>query len=740
MRYSNLMAEAATPSGLSSDQPVTSMNDDLLNRGGFAIALANAVSSWRGRESLVLALYAPWGGGKTSVKNFVLECVRKQEKPTSVVEFNPWIWSGQGRLMSAFFDEVGTALGKTGSEELAKRWKKYASRLMLGGKVLGHAKTVASFIPVPGLPLVFEGLGQASEKAGGLLEDAAKALESKEDERSLYELKQELAKLLGELEQPMLIVMDDIDRLTKPEILQLLQLVKVNADFPNLVYLLAFDRAVVEKALDGATGSSGREYLEKIVQAGFDLPKAEQPDLDRVVTEELQQLIVKNSLIRNFDQERWSELFTKGLRPFFANMRDIRRFISTFSFGLGLFLKAGTLEVNAIDLIAIEALRVFEPDVYHALSGSASALCSQDWDFHNAGKANDERKSEIEAIIAHATPLHAQAVKEVLQNLFPEVHQFLRGFRLGGGTEVTWSREQRICHQSFFDRYFVMGVPRGDVPLSTIETILAMAGDRSALAQHLRTAAAGSSTALVFERMRPHVDTLNVSTIVPFVTAVFDVGDDLPDDPLEILSISEAHVVSGMIRDYMMREPSVDARGSALLTALSQTSGVFLPAFFVFHQAERENLDRANEYAILTEADMLKAKARCVEMIASAASHELPPARLSVYLYYWWHLGDPEAAKRYARKMIETPRGALTLLRSYLTTNTYTDRTGTTVRYMVKLGVVENYVEPSALEQVLQPLLANGDVPPDLATEFEQTIMGLKAALKQRKIDASNEP
>ena len=47
-----------------------------------------------------------------------------------------------------------------------------------------------------------------------------------------------------------IVTIDDIDRLTKEEIIAVFQLVKNLADFPNTVYLLAFDYDIVTKALE----------------------------------------------------------------------------------------------------------------------------------------------------------------------------------------------------------------------------------------------------------------------------------------------------------------------------------------------------------------------------------------------------------------------------------------------------------------------------------------------------------
>ena len=46
----------------------------------------------------------------------------------------------------------------------------------------------------------------------------------------------------------------------------------------------------------------------------------------------------------------------------------MRRFLSSFSFHVGLFSTSEVMEVNFVDLIALEAIRTFEPDLYHSLA------------------------------------------------------------------------------------------------------------------------------------------------------------------------------------------------------------------------------------------------------------------------------------------------------------------------------------------------------------------------------------
>jgi len=65
------------PNPFSADRPIRSKSEDLLGRSAFAESLAAVVEGWTGNDSLVVALYGPWGIGKTSIKNMVLENLRR---------------------------------------------------------------------------------------------------------------------------------------------------------------------------------------------------------------------------------------------------------------------------------------------------------------------------------------------------------------------------------------------------------------------------------------------------------------------------------------------------------------------------------------------------------------------------------------------------------------------------------------------------------------------------------------
>ncbi len=99
---------------LSADRPIQKLNEDRLDRRGFAEALAKSVTGWSGEDSLVIGVYGEWGSGKSSVKNLLKDATSQlqSDKRPDVVEFNPWQFAGHNELSEAFFREIGTVLGR----------------------------------------------------------------------------------------------------------------------------------------------------------------------------------------------------------------------------------------------------------------------------------------------------------------------------------------------------------------------------------------------------------------------------------------------------------------------------------------------------------------------------------------------------------------------------------------------------------------------------------------------------
>jgi len=78
--------------------------------------------------------------------------------------------------------------------------------------------------------------------------------------------KEKVAKALKKVKKPIVVVIDDIDRLTPKETFQILRLVKAVADFPGTVFLLAFDPVYIRQTLKDNHIEKSDEYVDKVIQ------------------------------------------------------------------------------------------------------------------------------------------------------------------------------------------------------------------------------------------------------------------------------------------------------------------------------------------------------------------------------------------------------------------------------------------------------------------------------------------
>lgn len=246
---------------LSADRPSTDPAKDLFGHAPFAKTLANAIRGYRGSDGIVLALYGPWGSGKSTVLAYVeheLEQGFESDRPV-VVSFNPWWFSGQEHLAKAFLGQLQAVLPE-----------KYTGFKALGQKISEFSGALGGATDVAGAALGIPLGGKAVEMGAKLL-----AIKPKD----VPALKKALSQLLIEQKKRILVVIDDIDRLAPDEVRQLFTVIKALADFPYVTYLLAFDREVAASAISEQTGLPGDRYLEKIVQVPFELPRVDRTTL-----------------------------------------------------------------------------------------------------------------------------------------------------------------------------------------------------------------------------------------------------------------------------------------------------------------------------------------------------------------------------------------------------------------------------------------------------------------------------
>lgn len=143
-----------------SDRPITSSNEDQLNRGGFAKQLAQTLMNLNIEDTFTVGLYGKWGSGKTSIVNMTLAEIEKAQSnigngpKTVVVRFEPWNFTDTNQLLTQFFVRLSNELQQKGDDSLKKIGKaleNYSDAfdllgLMLSGEL--QQKCAAFFLTV----------------------------------------------------------------------------------------------------------------------------------------------------------------------------------------------------------------------------------------------------------------------------------------------------------------------------------------------------------------------------------------------------------------------------------------------------------------------------------------------------------------------------------------------------------------------------------------------------------------
>ncbi len=343
------------------DYPLDDEDQDELDRGPLARLIAAALLAENKQRATIIGLTGSWGTGKSTVANFILKRIEAEDKGIPIIRFEPWMVSTSEALVREFFKELGrAALPKDDSKESKEnraRFYKY-SALTLDALALGTS--AVGTLGVPFATLATKGL-KGSSKA---IELAAKGLEAQANQPTLREARDALSEALRKLNKPVIVVIDDIDRLNKEEVRTVFQIIKACADLPNIRYLLLYDREQVKHALSDSVHDADA-FLEKIVGQVFDMPLSTKRQREQLLAKHLDML-----QIPELDEKplaRYQEVFRNVLLPGLPTVRHVKRFIGIVASLLPNVIVDNYRNVDPADFLALEFLRQYVPNLYYFL-------------------------------------------------------------------------------------------------------------------------------------------------------------------------------------------------------------------------------------------------------------------------------------------------------------------------------------------------------------------------------------
>ena len=688
---------------LSADRPSSNPQDDLFGHAPFAESLANSICRYPGNDGLVLALYGPWGSGKSTVLSYVrhfLELRPEAEQP-AIVTFNPWWFSGQENLARAFLGQMQAVLPAKNA-----KFKK------LGDLLGDFAEGVGGLIDLSGMT------GGAGSKIGKLV-----GMITKRKPKDVPALKSEISKILRDAQTRILVIIDDIDRLTPEETRQLFTVIKALADFPNVVYLLAFDREVAAQAIEQQSGMPGERYLEKIIQVPFELPPVDRVALRAALFKRLDEILGDTS-DGLFDQFYWTNAFHDGIDPLIQVPRDVVRFTNT----LAVTYPAVRGEVNPVDFIALEALRVFLPSLYDVIRTNQDKFSGHSRDSRYDG--DQKARAAFHEQWAEALPEQLRSsTRDLLERIFPKIGQ------MGYGADwlAQWRRSLRACHPDVFPTYFRMTVPPGAVRRSEMLALLSLAETPAALGDTLVQATSEkrpdglSKARALLERLMDHVEEDIPDAHIPvFIGVLLDIGDSLLLDSDERGSFdfgNESRVTRVVY--HLLKRVDRTQRHALLKSAIDQGRSLGVQRYLIAALSDEVKKEaEGGEEALVDAATLDDLKACWLEGLRTKVSQSelLAHSKLARLLAAWCLWGDPAEAKTWSEAATSTNDGLLTFLPKFCSHTRSQTMGDWAVRLQPRLNPtwLERYVDTTACAQRLMALQQAGSVPDSARESVDQ--------------------
>lgn len=267
------------------DDPIVNQDEDILGRTVFAESLARKIlDTQTSKGAFTIGIVAPWGHGKTSFLNLMKKQISGK---AIVINFSPWTYEERKNLTQAFFLELNKIL-KVYNHSLSNKLIQYAD--LLSSAEVPYMRGISNLL-------------------------------KQNNKQSLESLKSDLENALKHIKDPIIVIIDDLDRLGATEIMEVMKIIRNSANFSNIRFIAAYDRDYVTNAIKNLTASEN--YLEKIFQIEYVLPNFDIQKLEN-------HLFKKLSFVEEKDELELCFASYKAAFEELTNLRDIKRFVNMF--------------------------------------------------------------------------------------------------------------------------------------------------------------------------------------------------------------------------------------------------------------------------------------------------------------------------------------------------------------------------------------------------------------------------
>ncbi|HOO51094.1 MAG TPA: P-loop NTPase fold protein [Alphaproteobacteria bacterium] len=616
--------------GYFNDAPILTPDDDRFGIDRFAQALAKSFKDIDSPIGATIAINGPWGSGKSSAVNLIRYHLRDDfdSEKLELIDFRCWWFRGEEALTLGFLQTLNASLQKSLTDKTRELIPRLGKTLLQAGPVVGPAINIATG-------------GIWGALTSGSMDFAKRFFSEGESVEGLF---QKLSKALDEQDKRFLVLIDDIDRLTPNEALLVFRLVKSVGRLPNVMYLLVFDRQLAEKAVTQVYPSEGPHFLEKIIQASFELPLPARDDLNTAALSQIEAFCGppsdKNQLLR------FMNLFYDAISPHLNTPRDLTRLYNAMTVSWPAVAK----EVDVGDYVALEIMRLFEPLLYNAIRTNKAKVCG----VRSGYERKEDPKQAIEDFLQFVPEKRRENARLALMRLFPRFENV--GY--SNSFIETWEAQRRACTDKHFDTYFRMGTGDETISIAEVDEFIENAGSPEYVKKTFRNALDSirkndkSKVPLLFDEINVHASRIEKSKFQPLISAIFEIADDIHrDEDRERggYSFGDNHLrIHWLIRKLTFDRCDLDERSTIFLAACKNAQVGWLTDFtssaIADHFPREGREPEPIEKCLVMKDHLTELKALCVKSINSAAStgELLFHSQLPFILFRWKEFSEDD--------------------------------------------------------------------------------------------------
>lgn len=684
-----------------SDEAIDNFEDDLLNRKSFVENLSSSLLSWNDKKSLVIGLFGKWGSGKTSIINLLERTLtaekeklstKNKKKSPIVINFNPWGYSETEDLLEPFIRQIQATLkGPDKIKGFGKKLELYLNLI----KLTPTKQSMLSFWSAITMVLSFVGISlpQLLPNLYKEIKDIAKwvspitlivsfiiivcnivlsviKIRNENLDESVSKIKKDIGNILEKENRKLIIIMDDIDRLSSQEIKQLFRIVRSNADFPNTIYLLSFDREIVEKSLDIQNKIDGREYLEKIINIEYDLPAIPSSTLNKILMDELKSIshdfTEEQNSIFAIENTKWSYVYNAIISNL-TTIREIKRYINAVKFKISQYINKGVLEINLIDFLAIEFIRLKFPEYYDFIRENKLWFITsrESLEYQIPNKKEKYDKWFAESLKESYTENDKDCLDCILAQIFPAIRYCSKDVSsiLAPTTSYINDKYCSIASEKYFDVYFnhVPGIPKNDCSNYDVQLIKSLSDNYEELIKTFRQYIKDGKILSLLQLLESNSlsgSFIEEKNFIPYFSALFDITEELPDGNDFWGFGSDTTVFR--IYYFLIKEKSKEQNSELLKNLIGNTKDIYMFINIIYndkHCLEKQNLQQMitteETYHELNETLLEKIKDNMDSLISS---------RFYTRICYYWNSRDSESFRTYANKQIATDNDFLEII------------------------------------------------------------------------------